>query len=387
MQPRQRRFFTLIELLIVISLLALVGATIAIQGGRILEEQRFYSSTQTLLGRFQIAQGMMLFLGKDMRVVIRGEPGHYSCEMYSDETLSKRLLPLTAPLNLPGIQTITLESDTSQRSDSIKLSFLSNGSSMTRGILRMESTSLGDGSKSAFIVLPGHPTAFTIDYNPKWIPPLPPIENQFMSYPLEIDQEPVETKDSETTTASSTSELSGIWALCGFPFAMRAQKPRQRRRSSFLLLEVLIAMVLILFCLMPLLGPHLTMYLEEKRVTNEVEAVRIVNILFTELLVDKFYRQNIPWSVIADKVPIPIEDPRLRAIGYTAEFQMGIERRQASQPIDGVRHYLLRIVCSLKPIHLNRPFQFLFKLAVAHGGESPQQEDLTEPEEASEEET
>lgn len=127
--------------------------------------------------------------------------------------------------------------------------------------------------------------------------------------------------------------------------------------------------MLVVLVMLPILGPHVDMLLEEKRFIREIEADRVVSELYAELLENGFYQQNISWNIIENQIPQPVDDPRLKKIGYDGEVNFAIKSRQRGEIGNNIRNYLVSITYQLTPRKQGRPLEFYYLLAVQHPGE------------------
>lgn len=98
-----------------------------------------------------------------------------------------------------------------------------------------------------------------------------------------------------------------------------------RRKQPFLLLEVLVAFFLVALCALPLMQPQFAMLKAERAFINSVTLDRVVNHLYTDLLL-RFYRGEIAWSSIGTLKtplpPIPIIDPEVAALGFKGSYRL-----------------------------------------------------------------
>lgn len=142
---RRLSFFTLVEILIVFLILSLVTAVVGINISKALEEQRFRTEVDIVLGELRLAQDLMLILKADVQVKFaQGAEGiNYSIETESQTTKNwvnslKRPHP-----KLKTIRGISFkdELDLPTVPGAIVIHFLSKGSVMSRGILRLSNSS------------------------------------------------------------------------------------------------------------------------------------------------------------------------------------------------------------------------------------------------------
>lgn len=84
---------------------------------------------------------------------------------------------------------------------------------------------------------------------------------------------------------------------------------KKKNKHYVTLLEVLIAFSLVVFCLIPLLHPHVAMVKLQSEFLQKIKLDHAINVM-TGQIVEKLYKNEIPWSVIEDERPMPI-DPEL----------------------------------------------------------------------------
>lgn len=142
---RRRSFFTLVEILIVMLILSAVTAVIGINISNALEEQRFRTEVEVVLNELRLAQDLMLVLKANVDVKFAQENGgiNYSIETESPTTKNwvnelKRAHP-----KLRTIRGISFkdELDYPTTPGAVTIHFLSKGSVMSRGILRLSNSS------------------------------------------------------------------------------------------------------------------------------------------------------------------------------------------------------------------------------------------------------
>lgn len=159
------------------------------------------------------------------------------------------------------------------------------------------------------------------------------------------------------------------------------------KRNSYLLLEVLIAFTIVALALLPILEPHLEMLRQEKVFIREVEADRVAQLLYADLLEKGFYQQAVFWNAIATEQLFEIADPRLDAINFRGYYKMKPFRRQRGELSENIRNYLIRITLILISSDREKPLEFIHMLAVKHGGEQSISGEESEGDEIIEEET
>ncbi len=68
-------------------------------------------------------------------------------------------------------------------------------------------------------------------------------------------------------------------------------------KRHFIMLEVLIAAVMVAFCVLPMIYPHVVMYKAESEFVRKMEVDHAVNLLYGNIL-EKLYLNKISWSDI-----------------------------------------------------------------------------------------
>ena len=77
----------------------------------------------------------------------------------------------------------------------------------------------------------------------------------------------------------------------------------------------MIAFSLIVFCIFPLIYPHVEMYKAKKRFLERIEQDHAINLVYVELL-EKLYRNEISWQSILDRQKKTFEQ-----LGYQGTYQ------------------------------------------------------------------
>lgn len=165
----RRHYLTLLELMIVIGLLSLMAGLIAINIGNATVDQRFRSEVSRVVDEIRLAQDLMLVLGTDVHLVFsdEGDPGvKYWLELETTLPSAWQKEIQRPKKNLKTIRGIFIN-DTTQVATApepakgkIDLKFLSNGSVVSNGILRLSTSGQEDppkGSLNSYICLPGYP--------------------------------------------------------------------------------------------------------------------------------------------------------------------------------------------------------------------------------------
>ncbi len=90
----------------------------------------------------------------------------------------------------------------------------------------------------------------------------------------------------------------------------KLHKPHKFRKRPYLLLEVLIAFVLIAFCIIPLLYPHALILKSQKDFTRKIELDHTINILTAQIL-ERLYTNEIHWNLIENEQFFAVDTAQL----------------------------------------------------------------------------
>lgn len=159
----RRLYYTLFEILIVISVLALVAGLVSINIRKALHEQNFRSEVELVVNKLRVAQDLMLIFRGEVKVLIKKDendkgliwlefeskmPGHWEREAKRIHTLKYiRTINFRDELLYANSYSVKKEDD-----DTLEIRFLSNGSTMSKGLMQLAS-----GDISRYIYLPGYP--------------------------------------------------------------------------------------------------------------------------------------------------------------------------------------------------------------------------------------
>lgn len=146
-------------------------------------------------------------------------------------------------------------------------------------------------------------------------------------------------------------------------------------KRHVLLLEVLIALMLVVLCILPLLTPHVAMVQEERKFQREIELDRLVSQIYAELLVEGFYRQNVQWWSIMNKSIVDIQDHRVADLGYTGSYFIERKNKKNMVGTDDYRFNLLLITYAFTPLEGGDTLKYTYKLFVQRPGELLNEED------------
>jgi len=90
-------------------------------------------------------------------------------------------------------------------------------------------------------------------------------------------------------------------------------------KRQFTLLEVMIAFALIVLCIIPLIYPHVFILKTQRDFIKKIAVDHIVNLHYADL-VEKMYKNEIPWDEIMQEAPIPIGKDKIKQLMGEGSF-------------------------------------------------------------------
>lgn len=132
------------------------------------------------------------------------------------------------------------------------------------------------------------------------------------------------------------------------------------RRNS-LLLEVLIAFVIVVLCILPLIYPNMYILQSEQEMIHTVELDHIVNLVYADTL-EKLYLNEIPWESIIQSKAIPINAEVIKNCGfgcpspYTGTMTF-TEMKHKPKKIEDKALYLFKITFEFTKPPRNKKFE------------------------------
>ena len=156
----RRRYITFIEIMIIITILVLSLGLIGVNIRSLIKEQRFRSEVGLVVDQLRLAQDLMVVLNADALMkfnIVPTEVGiRYWIELETNLSAGwKRELMRPRP-NLYTIKIVEFNDTISgtKYSNNVELHFLSGGSVMSQGVLRLATE---NGEMERFVCLPGYP--------------------------------------------------------------------------------------------------------------------------------------------------------------------------------------------------------------------------------------
>lgn len=165
MTTLRRLHITLVEMLIVITILALVSGVVGINIARALKSQRFRTEVDLMVDTLRLAQDLMLIMGTDVHVRVKASDDNTGIEYWLDVEggvpkqweatvqRSRRLLKEVHGVFFKELQEFPIIEG------QLDIRFHSGGSMMSRGVLRLSTHEEEDaaGATVRAICLRGHP--------------------------------------------------------------------------------------------------------------------------------------------------------------------------------------------------------------------------------------
>jgi len=87
----------------------------------------------------------------------------------------------------------------------------------------------------------------------------------------------------------------------------------RKRKKTFTLLEVLISFVLVSFCMLPLIYPHVAILKEQHKFLRKIQLDHAVN-LYSGHLIEKLHKSEIPWYMIEEGKVMNVDEELLQQL-------------------------------------------------------------------------
>jgi type II secretory pathway pseudopilin PulG len=163
----RKYYITLVEVLLVVTLLIMMSGLVAVNIRSLMHEQRFESEVSLIIDELRLAQDLLLILRQDTGLVFQpaSDNGGLSCTLTMDKNLpndwsrviNKKRPPLKAIKKI-SFQNKVVSTESKER---IELKFQSGGSIMSQGILTFSSSENPRDEQALIrsICLPGYPSS------------------------------------------------------------------------------------------------------------------------------------------------------------------------------------------------------------------------------------
>ncbi|HSX27119.1 MAG TPA: hypothetical protein VLE89_08970 [Chlamydiales bacterium] len=128
------------------------------------------------------------------------------------------------------------------------------------------------------------------------------------------------------------------------------------KKRTFLLLEVLIALLLVICCAVPLVTQPLILFRKEVKTLEEVEQERLANWTFTEIK-EKLFKNEISWERLPSKgitspsfplPPIALQIPGCNSKPMARSYTLSCSGEKTGTHEETYRSFLVRIAIGNK---------------------------------------
>ncbi len=171
---RARRCFTLIETIIVITIIALVAGVVAVNIGKAYQQQRFQSEVAMVVETLRLAQDLMLILQDDVHVIFTQNDKGIVFWLETRSPLAKNWESVVkrSHKTLKAVHAVKFldQLQGPVRMGELDIKFLSGGTVMSKGVVRLSSTD-DDTKRNALrsaILLYGFPHPIDSFTEEKW---------------------------------------------------------------------------------------------------------------------------------------------------------------------------------------------------------------------------
>lgn len=158
----RKRFFTLLEMIIVISILGLFVSLIGINVNKAIHEQRFRSEVSSIVDTLRLAQGLMMILDNDVTVTFREGTNEIQMQIETACPLAKNWQNfLLTKKNLHTVRVVNFKDPLlPSESGTAQIRFFSAGYVMSRGILHLATVENASDDRGlvSYVCLPGYPS-------------------------------------------------------------------------------------------------------------------------------------------------------------------------------------------------------------------------------------
>lgn len=204
---RRRRYITLFEMMIVLTIVASIAGAVGIRVHKAIFEQQFRSEVSLIVDKLRLAQSLMLILDQDVRVKFIERPNQRGIDYWIEFQcpLSKGWQKELErkPKNLTAVRSVNISpSDNRHNEGELELKFLSGGSVMTQGVLRLASAEQsGSGIFERFVCLKGypHPIFAVADRHANFCSPEINLDNRITQYTVQEVQAKKPAQSSQPT--------------------------------------------------------------------------------------------------------------------------------------------------------------------------------------------
>lgn len=155
-----RRYMTLIEMIVVMAVLSMVAGVIGVNINRSMQEQRFRTEVAQIMDKLRLAQNLMLILNEDVKLNFTKTDNGILCGLTFHCPLNKGWAPeLKREQLLTAVRGVDFKGGGQDLGKgNFALEFLSGGTVMSRGILKLSTGKNRYYSDRRYVCLPGFPS-------------------------------------------------------------------------------------------------------------------------------------------------------------------------------------------------------------------------------------
>jgi len=138
-----------------------------------------------------------------------------------------------------------------------------------------------------------------------------------------------------------------------------------KTRRHLLLLEVLIACLLVAIVAIPLLSPLVWMAHKQQQLSRNNALNHWVHLFYAEML-EKLYRNVVPWEDLMKETPTSINNKKLEALGFSGSYCFSILYQKPKEKESLLHFYLLRFSLSFDDLNQGEttPMKYSYDLFV-----------------------
>lgn len=125
------------------------------------------------------------------------------------------------------------------------------------------------------------------------------------------------------------------------------------------MLEVLIAFVLVVLCVLPLISPHVFILKEQKAAIHKIELDHVVNLIYADII-ERLYKNEISWADLTSERSFPVDEALInrinwtKPIAYQGEYQFRIDKYKPKKQPAPYTLYLFDLSLSFFPMEIAR---------------------------------
>jgi hypothetical protein len=138
------------------------------------------------------------------------------------------------------------------------------------------------------------------------------------------------------------------------------------KKRALLLLEVLIACVILIFCASTLLSPQVSMALQQRQIVRKGALNNWMNRYYAKFLED-LYKNSIPFDQLVNKVPFSIENDELQQLSFEGSCKCESIHHKPLKKESSEHYYVIQATFSFDDLldkNRSTPIQFEYHFFV-----------------------